>query len=346
MKFPNEPLDAQECFGVDEIGPNAFRSKNTMPKPSPASTGAYGGALAGQAVLVAMKTAPGYLPNSLHSNFLRPTSGNKLVDWTVENISQGRNFCSRQVRALQEGKVTYMANISLTKKNSHEEATKEYEDYKKSAGNKVNNKDKDNDDDDDDDDDEVSEVIKPFEFQTPYPEWLNQHSPETLEVDRRQNQILVYHKVPPQMFDLSLTPEEDKLQMGERRVAWYAQWGANEEDLKQKVFNVEPEMRYPGLAYISDSLFLLILARTFRLKSVDLTHLVHYWSVSLDHTIFFHDDDFDSTKWMGFAMRTMRLINGRVLLELEIYNDKKVHVASVVQEGLIRVDHLKEDLKL
>lgn len=349
MPFPNVPLDALENFGLDEIDANTFRSKKTLPKPNPGSTGVYGGALAGQAILAAMKTAPGYIPNSLHSSFLRPTSDQLEVEWKVESISQGRNFCSRQVKATQNGKLTYLANISLTKKNSHRNANREYDEYKKKVAASVEEtlSGDNNDDDDDEDDDDEPEVLRPFEFQTPYPKMLTDNPPESLQVDTRQNDILVYHKNPPEIYDLSLTPQEEQLQISERKVSWYAQWGAKEGELNKPVLNVDsPEMQFLGLAYISDSFLLLILARVIRLKSVDLSFLVHYWSVSLDHTVYFHDDDFDSTKWMGFSMRAMRCINGRVLLEVEIYNEKGFHVATAVQEGLIKFDSLKEEMKL
>lgn len=351
MPYPNVPIDVLQYFGLNEIDAKTFRTKQNLPKPSPLSTGVYGGALVGQAIIAAMKTAPGYTPNSLNSSFLRPTSDKLEVEWQVETISQGRNFCTRQVKAMQNGKFTYLANISLSKKNSHINAKTEYEEYKKKlaalAEEKLARGNEDEDEDEDDDDDDVPEVLKPFEFQTPYPKLLSDNPPESLEVDTRQNDILVYHKNPKEMYDLSLTPHEELLQIAERKVSWYAQLGIKEGEINRPVLNGDsPEMQFFGLSYISDSFLLLLLARVIRIKSVNLSSLIHYWSVSLEHTVYFHDDDFDCTKWMGFSMRAMRLINGRVLLEAEVYNDKGFHVATVMQEGLIKFDSLKEEMKL
>ena len=70
--------------------------------------------------------------------------------------------------------------------------------------------------------------------------------------------------------------------------------------------------------------------------------------ISLDHVIYFHDDDFDVTKWMEFSYKCTRYAQDRVDFEGEIYNDKGVQVASFFQQGLVRFENgaLLEKAKL
>ncbi|KAK6457977.1 HotDog domain-containing protein [Scheffersomyces xylosifermentans] len=310
---PGETIDVEAEFGVEVLGPNEFRSKKPLAKPAEISRGAYGGNIAGQAILVAIRSSPeGFFPHSLHSYFVKPVDANKLVDWEVEEISKGKNFCNRSVKGKQDGEIKYFANISLTKNNSHDEI-----------------------------------VDKPFEFQTPLPPWVDSHKLSDIPVSDRGASILVYYKLFPELHDLSLTKAEEKLPISERRLSYYTKWGIeNEGGFNQPLKGVTKEYQYVGLAILSDALFLTRLARTLRAENHDLAEIIHYYSVSLDHAIFFHDTDFDTTKWMTFAFKAIRYVNHRVILEAEMYNDKGVHVATIVQEGIVHFNGLEEHAKL
>ena len=109
---------------------------------------------------------------------------------------------------------------------------------------------------------------------------------------------------------------------------------------------VDDQYQYFGLAVISESLFMTRLCRSLRTPDVDITAQANYWSVSLDHIIYFHDDDFDSTKWMGVTTNPIRLVNKRAVCEAEIYNDKGVHVATCFQEAITNINNLVDNAKL
>lgn len=49
---------------------------------------------------------------------------------------------------------------------------------------------------------------------------------------------------------------------------------------------------------------------------------------------------------MGFSQRTLRYANSRLLCEAEVYNDKGVHVATLVQEALVDIRNVIRDHKL
>ncbi|KAK6204819.1 thioesterase-like superfamily-domain-containing protein [Scheffersomyces amazonensis] len=333
---PNSTVDIDEEFGVIQVNESKYIGKKPLTKVAPAVRGAYGGNIAGQAILVAIKSSPpGFKPHCLHSYFVKPVNSEEPVEWDVEIISKGKNFCNRSVKGSQGGEIKYFANISLTRKNSNKEAQQKYDEYVK----------KQEEGQDDDEDEEV--VQKPFGFQTPYHPWFSKYKPEDIEVDPRGVNILVYHKIIPALVDLKLSPEEEKIPVAERRLAYYVKWGIeNEQGFNQPLKNVDDTYKYVGLGVISDSLFLTRLARALRLRDVNLNDMAHYFSVSLDHIIYFHDDDFDVTKWMGFAFKAVRFVNKRVVLEAEMYNDKGVHVATLVQEGLVHLNGIEASAKL
>lgn len=321
--------DVEHQIGVHQIDESTWELNEPLTKPSKASRGVYGGNLIGQALLVAMRSAPGFSPHLLHSHFTKPTSAKKKVVWKVQRISDGKTFVNRSLQASQDGVITYIANVSLTKKNSVKDATVEYEAYRK--------KDEAGDADDDD------PVPKPFQYQRTLPKWTSQHTPEEKMVLFPAGTKEVWHKLPREIADLELTAEEDDWNVTQREISYYARWGSDEQPVSLK----EPDVfKFVGLGVISDSIFLTRLMRILRLRDVDLRQLIHYYSVSLDHVMYFHDDDFDVTKWMSYAFRSVRFANSRVLLELDIFNDKGVHISTVYQEGLVRLNGIEEGAKL
>lgn len=320
--------DVEYTLGVKQLSETRFQSNTTLTKPHPQSRGVYGGNLAGQALLVAIKSCPeGFTPHALHSFFVKATSSDSLVDWDVEKISNGNNFCNRLVRAIQDGEIKYIANISLTKRNSEAKAIEKYEKYTEQVAKHG-------------EDDDASPVPKPFGFGTPYPKWLQESTHEELELDLRGKNRLIYHKLPPKMNKLELTKEEDNVAPSERQLAFYVKWGDDEIQLK------DPAFHFVGLGVLSDSFFLTRLARILRIPDLDYTNTIHYFSLSLDHIMYFHDVDFDVTKWMGFSFKNTRFANNRALLEGEMFNDKGVHVATIIQEGLVHFNSIEEKAKL
>lgn len=127
-----------------------------------------------------------------------------------------------------------------------------------------------------------------------------------------------------------------------------------------------PIYNYVGLADISDSAFITTIARVLHLPwspalergetydaQTDATyiaratlnglHIFHYNAMSLDHHIYFHNDEyeprdgsaFDICKdWLAFTYQMKRLSNNRLVARGFIYNENQRCIATVVQEGL------------
>ena len=100
----------------------------------------------------------------------------------------------------------------------------------------------------------------------------------------------------------------------------------------ETVLPVPEEYKYALFTWITDWMFL---SRAFA-AGVGMRVKADF-DVSLDHTIYFHDDDLDATKWVGISMRPTRSEHGRTLMACDLFNNKGKHVASVVQERLFLV---------
>ncbi|KAG7665873.1 uncharacterized protein J8A68_000496 [[Candida] subhashii] len=300
-------IDLHQAFDVIQIGPNKFRGKSPLTKPHVLNRGAYGGNLVAQAILVAIKTSPaGFKPHSLHSYFVKGVNDITPLDWEVEEISNGRSFVNRIVKGIQNDIVVYIANISLTNRNSHREAVKNGE--------------------------------SPFQFQTPEDSYIQKARIQDLPVDDTNEKIFLHIKTFPEV-KRSTTIEPT------RKLSYLVKWGLpkpGSTDVQELQPLEDPIYQFLGLSSISDWISLEYLINHIGIDSSQLPR----HTVSLDHSIYYHDDDFDATKWMAYSMKLVRIGLGRVLVEGEIYNDKGVHVASVVQERLYLINGRQKKSKL
>ena len=76
----------------------------------------FGGQAVGQALASAMKTTPvegDWSPHSLHVYFLLPGTVSDPVFYQVERLRDGRSFCNRQVKAIQNDRVILTMNCSF-----------------------------------------------------------------------------------------------------------------------------------------------------------------------------------------------------------------------------------------
>lgn len=83
----------------------------TQPCPWPK---AYGGDMVAQAAAAAMRSVTdGKTLHSAHSYFMRPVDIGAEVRYEVEVLRDGRGYATRQVRAVQHGKVAYVCLASF-----------------------------------------------------------------------------------------------------------------------------------------------------------------------------------------------------------------------------------------
>lgn len=323
--------DFQDLFNVRETEDNTYIANNPPAKSSPNHGDNYGGDIVGQAILVAIKSAPkGFTPHSVHSYFINTVSDSITIEWKVNQISNGNNFCGRNIRALQNGEVMFMSTISLTRRNSLKGAEDAYKDYiekeplKKKNGKRKLEPHDDNEEEDDDDDEVVIE--KPFHFLAPFPKNLKDSNLE-LFTDHRTSQVMINHKIPSHFINIENNEGEDN-KFRDSRVLWFSHLDAG--DIKI----TDPAFQFTALTVLSDSISLITIARLLQTPNLEINKH-HLFSKAMDHIIYFHDTDFDATDWMGFALKVVRLASGRLLLEGQIYNSAYQHVASIFQERII-----------
>lgn len=281
----------------------------------------YSGYLVGQALTVAIKASPeGFAPHSLNSLFTKSLDPTKVITWEIDEINDGNSFVNRSIRALQNEKIVYLANVSLTKRNSLKKANEKYQEYLQLKESK-----------DGLDEDEIEPVKRPFGFQTPSPKWLKQYTPEDSKLVITRLDEIIELRQPPQFNDLKVSKSERNVPITNRKLSLFAKWNLHPSD---KTLN------YFGLATISDSVMLNSLRRILRIDDTK-TGYTNRSIRRLDHVIYFHDVDFDPSNWVSFSFNLVRFANNRALLEGEIFNDQGVHVCTVFQEGLVSLSDVE-----
>lgn len=101
------------ALDLTEVTPELFDRAwlaNTQYCPWPK---AYGGDMVAQAARAAMLSCPEKTLHSMHSYFMRPVDIGAEVRYEVEVLRDGRGYATRQVRAVQNGKVVYVCLASF-----------------------------------------------------------------------------------------------------------------------------------------------------------------------------------------------------------------------------------------
>lgn len=74
----------------------------------------FGGQVMGQALAAAQQTVePERVAHSYHCYFLLPGDAHKPVVYDVENMRDGRSFCTRRVKAIQGGRTIFFMTVSF-----------------------------------------------------------------------------------------------------------------------------------------------------------------------------------------------------------------------------------------
>ena len=99
--MPSSVQELVELLDLEAIEDNLFRGK----QPDTVMQRVFGGQVLAQSLVAAVRTVPeGYGCHSLHSYFLRPGDTKVPIIYDVEEIRDGRSFCTRRVAARQHGR--------------------------------------------------------------------------------------------------------------------------------------------------------------------------------------------------------------------------------------------------
>ncbi|OLY81665.1 Acyl-coenzyme A thioesterase 8 [Smittium mucronatum] len=308
-------MRAMDAIRMDSVGKNAFESRELW-KPA-ISRGAFGGQMAAQALMAASKTVPPHFSvNSLHSYFLLPGNIEVPILYKVEEIRSGRSFASRSVHAFQSEKKVFTMICS-------------FQVFEKSG----------------------------VEHQYVMPSVLG---PEYYKPELRfEGTRSIFGSSGPSLYELagnvgvigrSVTKEnldvdylsahplpEPQANVGESADSPHAfrRWW-----LKPDYEPSEGENTFVSdqcvLTYFSDFRCLFTTTLPHNLKRGSSTNFGISMMASLDHSIWFHAP-FSASEWMLYDLETSRASSGRGYVTGRVFSRDGVLVASVAQEGLLRV---------
>jgi acyl-CoA thioesterase II len=105
-----EPVSLEQILDLEKIEVWTYRGFSFHP----GSTRAFGGLVAGQALVAAGRTVPkDRQVHSLHAYFLRPGDTAAPLLYTVEPVRDGGSFTTRRVLAVQHGEVIFSLSASF-----------------------------------------------------------------------------------------------------------------------------------------------------------------------------------------------------------------------------------------
>lgn len=301
----------EERFAVIRKSDTEFVGKHPLQQWSPELRGTYGGEFVSQGLLAAWELVEdlAYSPHSFHSYFLAAGLDQLEMRYEVTTTSQGKNYCSRLVKCYQlhTERLCFIMMASFTRNNLIAQRKKEYA--------------------------ELTEQEKfhprtkvPVEFlRTPH-YLFDKYIDKIDQIPTLHHPNDIVHAVPPEVLRASKGERFDK-DAGVRQLGAFYRMHDDHSVAKDKL-----KARFLLLTFLSDSFYLGTLTRVLGLTLFD--KLLNFFRVSLDHAVYFHDNDFDPTEWMFFDWKFVRMSNDRVLVTALIFTKDKRLIATLQQEAL------------
>lgn len=304
----------EEKFSLIRKSSTEFVGKYPLEAFHEDARGTYGGEFVAQSLVAAMDSVSDkeFQPHSLHSYFLKAGRRESPMRYEVKVTSEGRNFCNRLVQCYQQhtGELCFILMVSFARNNL---ICKRKSDF--AALSQV--------------DQEHPRAKVPYEFlrqpHFTFDKYI--HHIHSLPHEEHINSNIV-HAVPPETWKVA---NDESLELARKEFGVFFKVNDNMELMNDRV-----KGRLIALVFASDSFFLGTLVRAMGL-SLDDPVSRRFFRVSLDHLVFFHDIDFDPTKWMFFDYRFARMSNDRVLVIVLIFSHDRRLVATVTQEAIAYV---------
>lgn len=296
----------EEKFSLVRISDTVLEGKYPLEPYQAGARGTYGGEFVSQGILSAWETIedPDFSPHSFHSYFLKAGSTESVMRWEVQKTNDGRNYCNRLVQCFQKhtNQLCFMMTASFTRNNSIEQRKIGFHDKPSS---KI-----------------------PYEFQrTPQYFFEKYYSKLDEMAYLEHTNGNLQHIIPPEFVE-GMSPDFLNVETGMRELGFFFRVTDNLQLAKNKL-----KTKIVDIVFASDSLYLSMMVCAMGLPLR--LELLQFFRVSLDHTVYFHDTDFDPTKWLFMDYRFSRMSNDRILCQCQIFNEKGNMVVSIVQEALV-----------
>ncbi|TFK41346.1 thioesterase-like superfamily-domain-containing protein [Crucibulum laeve] len=286
---------------VEKIEVNLFRSKSLwLPLRA---RGVFGGQVISQALVSATNCVdPAYGLHSLHCYFLTSASPSTPIVYSVERLRQGRSYVTREVKAVQNGQIIFVMLCSFQK----------------------------------------PEPWQPS-HQWPMP---NAPTPEACELDEvMYTKAIESGKIHPKLAEIyrAIVAERSRSPIAVKRAkehhvtadgtVSYMFW------MKARdVPKYETPFQKCILSYMSDLNFISSASRIMGLKRFGKGPDVISMHSTIDHSIYFYNDDFDCGDWILYVMICPRAGSGRGVVHGRMYTRDGTLVAVTSQEGVVRAD--------
>ncbi|ABN65994.2 peroxisomal acyl-CoA thioesterase [Scheffersomyces stipitis CBS 6054] len=331
--------DFEEAFRVVRVEEDRYVGAHRLELPMIGARGVYGGHTAAQSLLVGIRcvrddpSRADFLPESFHMYFIAAGDPRVPMSYEVAKLYDDENMSKRSIKVIQKGRVRSNVLVTMVKPG-----------YKTQKAV------------------DIAMPVPPLQLKYPDPNKLYQV----------HHTGYVRNAYSDEFVDYSLCPEEDALYPAERWITKIMR-PHNQQSFK------DPTNNYVALADLSDSALLTTMARVLHLPwnptedhpfeeidhsknamsimpiTLNALHLFHYNAMSLDHHIYFHNDNigediksYDAVKdWLCLTYQMTRHRNSRTLVRGFMYNKKHQCVATIIQEGLtIMHDSVPEKVKL
>ncbi|CAM5720592.1 Acyl-CoA thioesterase II OS=Streptomyces alboniger OX=132473 GN=CP975_12455 PE=3 SV=1 [Streptomyces alboniger] len=274
----------------------------TQPCPWPK---AYGGDLVTQAAAAAMKSvSDGKTLHSMHSYFMRPAEIGEKVRYEVEVLRDGRGYATRQVRGYQNGKPLYVCLANFAAGAPGASYADDIPVWPGSTG-----------------------LADPEELPSSA-EYLAERTGGTM------TEISKAYWSSGRSFDMRHVPGPVYLTVEGKQEPYQAVWVKPFDPLRPVEGLTDAQRDTAALAYVCDYTILEPVLRVLGLPWAQ-EGLV---TASLDHAMWFHrtPEPGVMNDWLLYAQQAVAADGGRGLAAGRFFTRDGTHVATVVQEGMLR----------
>ncbi|XP_041375773.1 acyl-coenzyme A thioesterase 8-like [Gigantopelta aegis] len=281
---------------LEEIEVNLYRGSNLF-RPV-GSRIVFGGQVVGQALVAAIKTLPpDYLAHSLHSYFLKGGSYEQPIVYHVDRTREGNTYCSRSVKAVQNGSPIFTMQASFKKEESDPFEHQFTMPHVPEPENLMNTTEI------------LQQVLKFPNISQRQQDYIHKRLAEDITVEMRPANKDEY------IMQKSLAPKQ---------CTWVRAIGHIGDDV---------QMHQCVAAYISDTI--LLRAAILPAGMNNAVSPKRFMMMSLDHSIWFHNL-MHTNEWMLYEAESPFCGGGRSLVLGRLWRRDGVLAMSVAQEGVIR----------
>ncbi|KAI0702466.1 thioesterase-like superfamily-domain-containing protein [Cytidiella melzeri] len=298
-------IDSQvaHTLEVEQLDSNLFRSLAKHLFLPFRSRGIFGGQVISQALVSATNTVdPAYALHSMHCYFLLSATPAPIL-YHVDRVRNGRSYCTRAVRAYQSGQMVFIIICSF----------------------------------------QIPETWQPSKKPTP-PNGVprpDQCAFAWEDALKRADEPGCHSKKRAYLIEWAQERQQSFVLI--KNAGWRIE--SNGDKVWMYWFKVEGmpacNSAYQKciLGYISDYQFIGVAGKTMGLESTSPPGPTRLGLMSsLDHSIFFYNNDFDCGQWMLYMIHSPSIGSGRGVVFGRMYTESGDLIALMTQEGVTRAD--------